>query len=162
MHELYFESSAMILTLITVGKLLEAKSKGRTANALKSLMNLAPKTAVIERNGVQTEVAVEEVSVGDVFIVRAGGSVPVDGVIIDGSGAVDESALTGESIPADKTVGDRVSAATINRSGYLSCRATAVGEDTTLSQIIKIVSGACHSGGDYGWRRCRRAKRDTL
>ena len=142
MHELYFESAAMILTLITVGKLLEAKSKGRTANALKSLMNLAPKTAVIERSGSQTEVAVDEVIVGDVFIVRAGGSVPVDGVIIEGSGAVDESALTGESIPADKTVGDRVSAATINRSGYLRCRAAAVGEDTTLSRIIKIVSDA--------------------
>lgn len=142
MHELYFESAAMILTLITVGKLLEAKSKGRTANALKSLMNLAPKTAVIERNGIQTEVAVDEVSVGDVFIVKAGDSVPVDGVIIEGSGAVDESALTGESVPADKAVGDRVSAATINRSGYLRCRATGVGEDTTLSQIIKIVSDA--------------------
>ena len=117
MHEFYFESAAMILTLITIGKLLEAKSKGRTTIALKSLMNLAPKTAVVERNGVQTEVAVEEVGVGDVFIVRAGDSVPVDGVVIEGSGAVDESALTGESVPADKAERDRASAATINRSG---------------------------------------------
>ena len=142
MHEFYFESAAMILTLITIGKLLEAKSKGRTTNALKSLMNLAPKTAVVERNGVQTEVAVEEVGVGDVFIVRAGDSVPVNGVVIEGSGAVDESALTGESVPADKAEGDRVSAATINRSGYLRCRATEVGEDTALSQVIKMVSEA--------------------
>ncbi len=142
MHELYFESAAMILTLITVGKLLEAKSKGRTTNALKSLMNLAPKTAVVEQKGVQKEIAVEEVSVGDIFIVRAGDSVPVDGVIIEGSGAVDESALTGESVPVDKIAGDRVSAATINRSGYLRCRATEVGEDTTLSQVIKMVSEA--------------------
>ena len=142
MHEFYFESAAMILTLITIGKLLEAKSKGRTTNALKSLMNLAPKTAVVERNGVQTEVAIEEVGVGDVFIVRAGDSVPVDGVVIEGSGAVDESALTGESVPADKAEGDRVSAATINRSGYLRCRATEVGEDTALSQVIKMVSEA--------------------
>ena len=142
MHEFYFESAAMILTLITVGKLLEAKSKGRTTNALKSLMNLAPKTAVVEQKGVHKEIAVEEVSVGDIFIVRAGDSVPVDGVIIEGSGAVDESALTGESVPVDKIAGDRVSAATINRSGYLRCRATEVGEDTTLSQVIKMVSEA--------------------
>ena len=142
MHELYFESAAMILTFITVGKLLEAKSKGRTTNALKSLMNLAPKTAVVEQKGVQKEIAVEEVSVGDIFIVRAGDSVPVDGVIIEGSGAVDESTLTGESVPVDKIAGDRVSAATINRSGYLRCRATEVGEDTTLSQVIKMVSEA--------------------
>ena len=142
MHELYFESAAMILTLITVGKLLEAKSKGRTTNALKSLMNLAPKTAVVEQKGVHKEIAVEEVSVGDIFIVRAGDSVPVDGVIIEGSGAVDESTLTGESVPVDKIAGDRVSAATINRSGYLRCRATEVGEDTTLSQVIKMVSEA--------------------
>ena len=142
MHELYFESAAMILTLITVGKLLEAKSKGRTTNALKSLMNLAPKTAVVEQKGVQKEIAVEKVSVGDIFIVRAGDSVPVDGVIIEGSGAVDESTLTGESVPVDKIAGDRVSAATINRSGYLRCRATEVGEDTTLSQVIKMVSEA--------------------
>ena len=142
MHEFYFESAAMILTLITVGKLLEAKSKGRTTNALKSLMNLAPKTAVVEQKGVQKEIAVEKVSVGDIFIVRAGDSVPVDGVIIEGSGAVDESTLTGESVPVDKIAGDRVSAATINRSGYLRCRATEVGEDTTLSQVIKMVSEA--------------------
>ena len=142
MHELYFESAAMILTLITVGKLLEAKSKGRTTNALKSLMDLSPKTAVIEREGVETEVGIAEVQAGDIFIVRAGGSIPVDGVIIEGSCAVDESALTGESIPVDKTAGDRVSAATVSRSGYIKCRATRVGEDTTLSQIIKMVSDA--------------------
>ena len=141
-HGLYFESAAMILTLITVGKLLEAKSKGRTTNALKSLMSLSPKTAVILRDGVETEVEIDSVSVGDVFIVRAGASVPVDGVIIEGSGALDESALTGESVPVDKSAGDTVSAATINRSGYLKCRATKVGEDTALSQIIKMVSDA--------------------
>ena len=132
----------MILTLITVGKLLEAKSKGRTTNALKSLMDLSPKTAVIEREGVETEVGIAEVQAGDIFIVRAGGSIPVDGVIVEGSCAVDESALTGESIPVDKTAGDRVSAATVSRSGYIKCRATRVGEDTTLSQIIKMVSDA--------------------
>ncbi len=141
-HGFYFESAAMILTLITVGKLLEAKSKGRTTNALKSLMDLSPKTAVIEREGVETEVGIAEVQAGDVFIVRAGGSIPVDGVIVEGSCAVDESALTGESIPVDKTAGDRVSAATVSRSGYIKCRATRVGEDTTLSQIIKMVSDA--------------------
>ena len=141
-HGLYFESAAMILTLITVGKLLEAKSKGRTTNALKSLMSLSPKTAVILRDGVETEVEIDSVSVGDVFIVRAGASIPVDGVIIEGSGALDESALTGESVPVDKSAGDTVSAATINRSGYLKCRATKVGEDTALSQIIKMVSDA--------------------
>ena len=141
-HGFYFESAAMILTLITVGKLLEAKSKGRTTNALKSLMDLSPKTAVIEREGVETEVGIAEVQAGDIFIVRAGGSIPVDGVIVEGSCAVDESALTGESIPVDKTAGDRVSAATVSRSGYIKCRATRVGEDTTLSQIIKMVSDA--------------------
>ena len=141
-HGFYFESAAMILTLITVGKLLEAKSKGRTTNALKSLMDLSPKTAVIEREGVETEVGIAEVQAGDIFIVRAGGSIPVDGVIVEGSCAVDESALTGESIPVDKAAGDRVSAATVSRSGYIKCRATRVGEDTTLSQIIKMVSDA--------------------
>ena len=142
LHELYFESAAMILTLITVGKLLEAKSKGRTTNALKSLMNLAPKTAFVERDGAETEIGVEEVQIGDVFIVRAGGSIPVDGVVIEGSCAADESALTGESVPVDKTVGDSVSAATVSRSGFVKCRATRVGEDTTLSRIIQMVSDA--------------------
>ena len=142
MHELYFESAAMILTLITVGKLLEAKSKGRTTDALKNLIKLTPKTAVAERNGAETEIPVEQVRTGDVFIVRAGGSIPVDGVVIEGGCAVDESALTGESVPVDKTVGDSVSAATISRSGYVKCRATRIGEDTTLSQIIKMVSDA--------------------
>lgn len=141
-HDYYFESAAMILTLITVGKLLEAKSKGRTTDALKSLMSLAPKTAVIEKDGVETEVPVESVRQGDIFTVRAGGSIPVDGVVLEGGGAVDESALTGESVPVDKAAGDSVSAATINRSGYLRCRATRVGEDTTLSQIIQMVSDA--------------------
>ena len=140
LHEFYFESAAMIVTLITVGKLLEAKSKGRTTDALKSLMNLSPKTAVVLRGGTETEVGIDEVLQGDEFIVRAGGSVPVDGVVLEGGGAVDESALTGESVPVDKAVGDSVSAATINRSGYLRCRATRVGEDTTLSQIIRLVS----------------------
>ena len=142
MHEFYFESAAMILTLITVGKLLEAKSKGRTTNALKSLMDLSPKTAVIEKDGAEVEVPIEQVQAGDIFIVRAGGSIPVDGVIIEGDCAVDESALTGESVPVDKTVGSAVSAATISRSGFIRCRATKVGEDTTLSQIIRMVSDA--------------------
>ena len=142
MHNFYFESAAMILTLITVGKLLEAKSKGRTTDALKNLIKLTPKTAVVERNGAETEIPVEQVRTGDVFIVRAGGSIPVDGVVIEGGCAVDESALTGESVPVDKTVGDSVSAATISRSGYVKCRATRIGEDTTLSQIIKMVSDA--------------------
>ena len=141
-REFYFESSAMILTLITVGKLLEAKSKGRTTDALKSLMNLAPKTAVVERNGAETEVDAASVRVGDIFIVRAGGSIPADGIIIEGDCAVDESALTGESIPVDKKTGDSVSAATISRSGYIRCRATGVGEDTALSRIIKMVGDA--------------------
>jgi Cu2+-exporting ATPase len=142
MKEFYFESAAMILTLITVGKMLEAKSKGRTTDALKSLMKLAPKTATLIRDGVETTVPIEQVQVGDLFAVRPGENVPVDGVIVEGSSALNESALTGESIPVDKTVGDKVSAATVNQSGYLKCRASRVGEDTTLSQIIKMVSDA--------------------
>ncbi len=140
--QLYFESAAMIPALITVGKMLEAMSKGRTTDALKSLMRLAPKTAVVIRDGAETEVEIEEVAVGDVFIVRPGESVPVDGVVIEGSGAVDESALTGESVPVDKAEGDSVSAATINQSGFLKCRASRVGRDTTLAQIIHMVSDA--------------------
>ena len=142
MHNLYFESAAMIVTLITVGKLLEALSKGRTTDALKSLMKLAPKTAVIERDGEETLVQIAEVKTGDVFVVRPGESIPVDGVIIEGGTAIDESALTGESVPVDKAVGDEVSAATINRTGFIRAKATRVGEDTTLSQIIKMVSDA--------------------
>ena len=140
MDELYFESAAMIVTLITIGKLLEAISKGRTTNALKGLLNLRPKTAVLIRNGEEVTVPVDEVSVGDIYAVRPGGSVPVDGRIVEGECAVDESALTGESVPVDKTAGDKVSAGTINRSGYIRCRAEKVGEDTTLAQIIKMVS----------------------
>ncbi len=142
MHEFYFESAAMILALITVGKMLEARSKGKTTDALKGLMKLAPKTAVIISDGNEVEVSVEQVKKGDVFVVRPGGNIPVDGVIIEGSSAVNESALTGESIPVDKNAGDNVSAATINQSGYISCQATRIGEDTTLSQIIKMVSDA--------------------
>lgn len=142
MHEFYFESAAMILTLITVGKMLEAYSKGKTTDALKSLMNLAPKNATLIKDGKEIVVAVADVEINDVFIVKPGESVPVDAVIIEGETAVDESALTGESIPVDKAVGDKVSGATINQSGYIKCRATAVGEDTTLSQIIKMVSDA--------------------
>ena len=138
----YFESAAMILTLITVGKLLEARSKGKTTDALKSLMKLAPKTAVKLVDGTETEVPIEELRRGDVFIVRSGGSIPVDGVVLEGNAAVDESALTGESVPVEKEKGSAVSAATINRAGYLQCEATRVGEDTTLSQIIKMVSEA--------------------
>ncbi|MGN1038105.1 MAG: heavy metal translocating P-type ATPase, partial [Mailhella sp.] len=141
-HEFYFESAAMILTLITVGKMLEARSKGKTTNALKSLMRLSPKTAVIEKDGVETEVPVETVRIGDIFVVRPGESIPVDGVVVEGSSAINESALTGESIPVDKEPGSMVSAATINQSGFLRCEATRVGEDTTLSQIIKMVSDA--------------------
>ena len=141
-NELYFESAAMIPALITVGKLLEALSKGRTTNALKSLMKLAPKTAVLLRNGAETEVPIGEVRTDDLFVVRPGESIPVDGVILEGESAVNESALTGESIPVDKTPGDRVSAATINQSGFLKCRATRVGEDTTLAQIVRMVSDA--------------------
>ena len=142
MNELYFESAAMILTLITVGKMLEARSKGKTTDALKSLMKLSPKSAVIIRDGVETEVPIEEVRQGDIFIVRPGESIPVDGIVIEGTSAVYEAALTGESIPVDKSEGDQVSAATINQSGFIRCRATRVGEDTTLSQIIKMVSDA--------------------
>ena len=142
MHEFYFESAAMILTLITVGKMLEAHSKGKTTNALKALLNLAPKKATLLIDGKETEVTVDKVKKGDVFVVRPGESIPVDAEITDGSTAVDESALTGESIPVDKTVGDSVSAGTINKSGIIKCSATAVGEDTALSQIIKMVSDA--------------------
>ncbi|WP_302196450.1 heavy metal translocating P-type ATPase [uncultured Ruminococcus sp.] len=142
MHEFYFESAAMILTLITVGKMLEAHSKGKTTNALKALLNLAPKKATLLIDGKETEVTVDKVKKGDVFVVRPGESIPVDAEITDGSTAVDESALTGESIPVDKVVGDTVSAGTINKSGFIKCSATAVGEDTALSQIIKMVSEA--------------------
>ena len=141
-NELYFESAAMIPTLITIGKMLEAMSKGRTTDALKSLMKLAPKTAVIFEDGNEKEVAISEVKVGDIFVVRPGDSIPVDGEIIEGTSAVNESCLTGESIPVDKNIGDKVSAATINESGFLKCKATRVGEDTTLSQIIHMVSDA--------------------
>ena len=142
MHEFYFESAAMILTLITVGKMLEARSKGRTTDALKGLMKLAPKTAVIERNGGEVTVSIDQVRKGDVFLVRPGENIPVDGIVLEGHSAVNESALTGESIPVDKETGDPVSAATTNQSGFLRCEATRVGEDTTLSQIIQMVSDA--------------------
>ena len=142
MHELYFESAAMILTLITVGKMLEARSKGKTTDALKSLMKLAPKTAVIIKDGRETEVSIDQVNKGDIFVVRPGESIPVDGVILEGNSAVNEAALTGESIPVDKAEGDMVSAATVNQSGFLKCEAARVGEDTTLSQIIQMVSDA--------------------
>ena len=142
MHEFYFESAAMILTLITVGKMLEAHSKGKTTSALKGLMNLSPKTAVLLRDGAEVTVPIEQVHKGDIFVVRPGESIPVDGVILDGTSAINESALTGESIPVDKNRGDSVSAATINQSGFLRCEATRVGEDTTLSQIIRMVSDA--------------------
>ncbi len=142
LHELYFESAAMILTLITVGKMLEAISKGKTTDALKSLMKLAPKTANVIIGGAEKEVPIEQVKKGDIFAVRPGENIPVDGIILEGSSAVDESALTGESIPVDKTEGDMVSAATVNLQGYLRCEATRVGEDTTLSQIIRMVSDA--------------------
>lgn len=141
-HDLYFESAAMILTLITVGKMLEARSKGKTTDALKSLMKLSPKTAVLLREGQEAEVPIEQVQVGDVFVVRPGENIPVDGVVLEGHSAVNEAALTGESVPVDKAEGDTVSAATINQSGFIKCRATRVGEDTTLSQIIQMVSDA--------------------
>ena len=142
MMDFYFESAAMILTLITVGKMLEAKSKGRTTDALKSLMKLAPKTAVLVRDGKEVTVSIDQVQTGDIFVVRPGENIPVDGRILEGHSAVNESALTGESIPVDKEAGDLVSAATINQSGFIKCEATRVGEDTTLSQIIKMVSDA--------------------
>ena len=142
MNELYFESAAMILTLITVGKLLESRAKGRTTDALKSLVRLAPTSALVLRDGVETEIPVEQVQAGDIFAVYPGGRIPVDGVVLEGGAAVDESALTGESVPVNKSEGDAVSAATINRTGYLKCRATRVGEDTTLAQIIRMVSDA--------------------
>ena len=142
MHEFYFETAAMILALITVGKMLEARSKGKTTDALKNLMKLAPKTAVVLRDGTETEVPVEQVVRGDVFVVRPGENIPVDGIVLEGISAVNEAALTGESIPADKNPGDQVSAATVNQSGFLKCEASRVGEDTTLSQIIRMVSDA--------------------
>ncbi len=142
MHEFYFESAAMILALITVGKMLEARSKGKTTDALKGLMKLAPKTAVVIRDGKEVQVSIEQVQKGDIFVVKPGENIPVDGEVLEGSSAVNESALTGESIPVDKAAGDKVSAATVNQSGYLKCRATRVGEDTTLSQIIQMVSDA--------------------
>ncbi len=142
LHEFYFESAAMILTLITVGKLLEARSKGKTTNAIKSLMDLAPKTARVLRNGIEETIPAEDVITGDVFLVRPGESIPVDGVVLEGESAVNEAALTGESIPVDKTVGSTVSAATLNQNGFITCRATRVGGDTTLSQIIEMVENA--------------------
>ena len=142
MDEFYFESAAMILTLITVGKMLEARSKGKTTDALKGLMKLAPKTAAVIRNDTEQVIPIAELKIGEIFVVRPGESIPVDGVVLDGSSAVNEAALTGESIPADKAAGDNVSAATINQSGFLKCQATRIGEDTTLSQIIKMVSDA--------------------
>ena len=142
MHEFYFESAAMILTLITVGKMLEAHSKGKTTDALKSLMKLAPKTAVVLKNGVETEVSIDQVKKGDIFVVRPGENIPIDGIVLEGTSAVNEAALTGESIPVDKAESDKVSAATMNQSGFLKCEATRVGEDTTLSQIIQMVSDA--------------------
>ena len=142
MHEFYFESAAMILTLITVGKMLEAHSKGKTTDALKSLMKLAPKTATLLRDGKEQEVSIDQVRRGDQFVVRPGENIPVDGIVLEGNSAVNEAALTGESIPVDKAEGDKVSAATMNQSGFLRCEATRVGEDTTLSQIIQMVSDA--------------------
>ena len=142
MHEFYFESAAMILTLITVGKMLEARSKGKTTDALKGLMKLAPKTATVVRNGAEQTIPMEQVVIGDIFVVRPGEQIPVDGVVLEGNGAVNESALTGESIPVDKEAGSTVSAATLNQAGFLTCRATRVGQDTTLSQIIQMVSDA--------------------
>ena len=142
LHDLYFESAAMILALITLGKMLEARSKGKTTNALKSLMNLAPKTTTVIRDGAEVKISVDDVKKGDIFVVRPGESIPVDGIVIEGNSAVDESALTGESVPVDKSVGDIVSAATINQSGFIKCEATRVGENTTFSQIIKLVREA--------------------
>lgn len=144
-EDLYFESAAMILVLITVGKLLEAKSKGRTTDAIKSISKLAPKTAIVIRGGIEQEINISEIKVGDIFSVKAGKSIPVDGVVIEGEATIDESALTGESLPVDKTEGSIVSAATINQNGIIKCKATRVGEDTTLSQIIRMVSDAAAS-----------------
>ena len=144
-HDFYFESAAMILTLITLGKLLEARSKGKTTDALRALMKLSPKTATVLRDGKEVKVPITEVKVGDEFVVRPGESIPVDGEVLDGSCAVDESALTGESLPVDKAAGDLLSAATINLSGFAHCRATRVGEDTTFSKIIRMVSDAAAS-----------------
>ena len=141
-HGLWFESAAMILTLITVGKLLESRAKGKTTVAISALMSLVPKTAVVVKDGKETEVPADSVTVGDVFVVRPGGRIPVDGVIIEGECAVDESSLTGESVPVDKAVGDNVSTATVNTSGIIKCRAVRVGEDTSLSQIIRMVTDA--------------------
>ena len=148
MMDFYFESAAMILTLITVGKMLEARSKGRTTDALKGLMKLAPQTATVERDGRELEVPIEQVQKDDIFVVRPGESIPVDGVVLDGASAVNEAALTGESVPVDKAPGDGVSAATVNCSGFLRCEATRVGEDTTLSQIIRMVSDAADESAD--------------
>ena len=146
MHgDLYFESAAMILTLITIGKLLEARSKGKTTDALKGLFKLTPKTASVEENGTEREIPVENVRIGDIFIVRPGENFPVDGVVVEGNAAVDESAITGESVPVDKQPGDNVYTASVNRTGFLKCRATRVGEDTTLNQIIKMVSDAANT-----------------
>ena len=142
MHEFYFESAAMILVLITVGKILESRSKGKTTDALKALMNLAPETALILKDGIETQVGISLVKKGDIFVLKPGSAVPVDGIIVEGSGAVDESALTGESIPVDKEVGDSVSAGTHNKSGYMLCEAQKIGEDTALSKIIGMVSDA--------------------
>ena len=142
LHDLYFEGAAMILALITVGKLLEARSKGKTTNALKALMKLSPKVATLVKDGKELVVPIEEVNAGDVFVVRPGQSLPVDGIVLEGSGAVDESALTGESLAVDKKAGDKVTGGTLNQAGFLKCRATRVGQDTTISQIIKMVEGA--------------------
>ncbi|MDD6603651.1 MAG: heavy metal translocating P-type ATPase, partial [Eubacteriales bacterium] len=142
MHEFYFESAAMILALITLGKMLESRSKGKTTDALKGLMKLAPKTATLDRDGTEITVPIEQVAKGDVFVVRPGENIPVDGTVLEGNSAVDESTLTGESITVDKTAGSAVSAGTLNRSGFIRCEATRVGEDTTLSQIIQMVSDA--------------------
>ena len=145
MMELYFESAGTILTLITMGKTMEARAKGKTSDAITKLMDLAPKTATVERNGVESVIPVEEVQLGDVLIVKAGESVPVDGVVLEGTSSVDESALTGESIPVEKQAGDAVIGATINKSGYFKMRATKVGDDTALSQIVRLVDEATSS-----------------
>lgn len=150
MHEFYFESAAMILTLITLGKMLESFSKGKTTDALKGLMKLAPKTAtIIDVNGTEKVVDISKVTIGDIFVVRPGESIPTDGIVIEGSSAIDESALTGESVPKDVTVDNEVFGSTINKSGFIKCKATRVGEDTTLSQIIHMVSDAGSNKGSY-------------